>query len=408
MKKLFTIPIRVIGLCVLFTLMACSDAPEKDSSAEPIKIGGIFSLSGAPHLVEHAVYGAQMAFAEANKNGGVNGRPLELLVRDDRGSSGDGVQVAQSLHMREGVTALLGLNFSHVALALSSYSKQHEIVFIGGYGANNDLTWKDGHPYTFILEEAPAISVQAFARHAANTEKKRWAIVATNVTWGKSIAAAFKENLKSLNPEAEIAYEHYPAIKKLDAGAVAQALRFHDAEGVLSVLFGSDLAAFIRQVKQRGLADLTHISTMVGVPEEADFLGAEVPEGWFSYGFAAEQYDYPPYQEFAQRFQKRYDQHPRMNGMWGYVSAKFLIEGLRKSPSLSSDDIAKTLEGLEISTPVGAAKLREVDHRSTIGYWHGTVKHIDGKARLTNTEQNNVNALSPSDEWIKQQRQQNR
>ena len=88
---------------------------------------------------------------------------------------------------------------------------------------------------------------------AAKLKKKRWALVYPNYEYGQAAVAAFKENLKKLQPDVEFVAEQAPPLGKIDAGAVAQALADAKPDAIFNVLFGSDLTKFAREGKNRGL-----------------------------------------------------------------------------------------------------------------------------------------------------------
>lgn len=80
-------------------------------AAEPIKIGGIFSLTALPSEMGSARDGVELAVKEFNEAGGLNGRMAELLVRDDKGEPGDAVRVAEELIFRDNVSAIVATTF---------------------------------------------------------------------------------------------------------------------------------------------------------------------------------------------------------------------------------------------------------------------------------------------------------
>ena len=93
-------------------------------AAEPIRIGDINSYSGLPAFTLPYRNGWQLALAEINDKGGVLGRPLEVISRDDGGNPGNALTAANELVARENVVLLMGTFFSHVGLAVSDFAKQ--------------------------------------------------------------------------------------------------------------------------------------------------------------------------------------------------------------------------------------------------------------------------------------------
>src|SRR5437868_14790363 len=88
----------------------------------PIKLGELNSYKVFPAFLEPYKKGWQLALDEINAAGGVNGRKLEVISREDGGSTGDAVRVAEELIAREKVEILMGTFASNVGLAVSNFA----------------------------------------------------------------------------------------------------------------------------------------------------------------------------------------------------------------------------------------------------------------------------------------------
>ena len=100
------------ALALLFTGQAQAQGP--------IKIGELNSYKTVPAFLEPYRRGWELAVEEVNKAGGIGGRPLEVVSRDDNGTPGDAVRTAEELVSRENVALLTGTFLSHVGLASST------------------------------------------------------------------------------------------------------------------------------------------------------------------------------------------------------------------------------------------------------------------------------------------------
>src|SRR5689334_20621634 len=90
----------------------------------PIKLGEVNSYKAQPASLEPYRKGMDLAVEEINAAGGVNGRKLELIVRDDNANPGDAVRAAEELLSREKVDVLAGSFLSNIGLALTDFAKQ--------------------------------------------------------------------------------------------------------------------------------------------------------------------------------------------------------------------------------------------------------------------------------------------
>src|ERR1041385_2621279 len=92
-------------------------------AGKPIKIGEINSYKAQPAFLEPYKKGMELAIEEVNAGGGVNGRKLELLTRDDNANPGEAVRAAEELISREQVDVLAGSFLSNIGLALTDFAK---------------------------------------------------------------------------------------------------------------------------------------------------------------------------------------------------------------------------------------------------------------------------------------------
>jgi branched-chain amino acid transport system substrate-binding protein len=104
----------VSSLAALATIGAASLS--FSAHAQPIRIGELNSYKQFPAFLEPYKKGMELAQAEINAAGGINGRPIEVITRDDNGTPGDAVRVAEELLAREKVTLLMGTFASNVGL----------------------------------------------------------------------------------------------------------------------------------------------------------------------------------------------------------------------------------------------------------------------------------------------------
>src|SRR5690625_2261208 len=134
-------------------VMTAADAPE------PIKIGEFNSYTGFAAFTLPYRDGWQLALEEINESGGVLGRPLEVISRDDGASPADAITVANELVAREGVSILFGTFLSNVGVAVSDFAKQRRVLFLAAEPLTDTLAWSLGNRYTFRLR--PGTYVQA-------------------------------------------------------------------------------------------------------------------------------------------------------------------------------------------------------------------------------------------------------
>lgn len=349
-----------------------------------IKIGEVNSYKRFPAFLEPYKKGWELGVEEVNAAGGVLGRKLEFVSRDDGGNQGDAVRLAEELLSREGVSFLAGTFASNIGLAVSDFAKQKKVLFIAAEPLTDKIVWDNGNRYTFRLRPSTYMQTAMLIPDAAKLKQKRWAIVYPNYEYGQSATAAFKKLLKEKQPDVEFVTEQAPPLGKIDAGAVVQAIADAKPDAIFSSLFGPDLANFVRQGNLRGLfKDRPVFNLLAGEPEYLDPLKEETPNGWYVTGYPWYGISTPEHKKFLDAYQKRHNDYPRLGSVVGYTLVKTVAAAIRKAGSLDTEKLIAAMKGLEVDSPFGKMTYRALDHQSTMGAYVGQIGLRDGKGVMT-------------------------
>ncbi len=261
----------------LTVLAGLTSGVSRASAEETIKIGEINSYSGLPAFTEPYRKGWQLALEEINAAGGVDGKKLEVISKDDGGKPAEAVTAANELVSKDGVVMLAGTFFSNIGLAVSDFAKQKKILFLAAEPLTDAITWSKGNRYTFRLRPANYEQAAMLAEEAAKLPAKKWATIAPNYEYGQSAVAVFKKLLSAKRPDIEWVGEQWPPQGKIDAGAVVEAIARTEPEAILNVTFGPDLVKLVREGNTRGLfKGRSVVSFLTGEPEYLDPLKDEV------------------------------------------------------------------------------------------------------------------------------------
>jgi branched-chain amino acid transport system substrate-binding protein len=390
---------KVLGAAVVALSVGMAGSA---AAQDAIKIGDVNSYKALPAFTIPYKQGVDLAVEEINAKGGVLGRPLEVVSRDDQGKPGEAVRYAEELFGREDVVMLTGSFFSHVGLALAGYAKQKKQLYLAAEPLADSLIWQEGNRYTFRLRPSTWAQASMLAEEAAKTGAKRWATIAPNYAYGKDAVAAFKEALKQRVPDVEFVGEQWPALGKIDAAAEAQALEAMKPDGIYNVTFGGDLARFVREGSLRELfKGRTVLGLLTGEPEYLDPLGAEAPDGWIVTGYPWEQVETPAHTAFVKAYQTRYDDYPRLGSLVGYNTILSIAAVIEKAGSTDTEAMVDAFEGLELETPSGPITYRAIDHQSTMGAWVGKTAVRDGKGVMVDWSYESGADYMPPDDVVK-------
>ncbi len=345
-----------------------------------IKIGEVNSYKAQPAFLEPYKKGMELAVAQINAAGGVNGKKLELITRDDNANPGDAVRVAEELLSREKVDVLTGTFLSHIGLALTDFAKQKKVFFLAGEPLTDKIVWANGNEYTFRLRPSTYMQAAMLVPDAAKMGKKRWAVVYPNYEYGQSAAATFKQLMKAAQPDVEFVAEQATPLGKIDAGPVAQALADAKPDAIFNVLFGADLAKFVREGNTRELFKGREVvSLLTGEPEYLDPLKDETPNGWLVTGYPWNGVSIPAHKPFLDAYQKAFGTYPRLGSVVGYAMIQSVAEGIKKAGGTETAKMVAAFKGLKVDTPFGTITYRAEDHQSTMGAFVGRTKNDGGK-----------------------------
>jgi branched-chain amino acid transport system substrate-binding protein len=158
-------------------------------AAEPIKFGLVTALSGQSALAGEAITrGMQIAIDEINAKGGVLGRPVELVRRDDEANPAKGVVAARELIYREKVAVVFGGLDTPVSMAIVPLMNQEKVPFMGPWAAGTGITKNGANPnFAFRVSAVDEIVDEGMLAYAQKTfNAKKPGLILVNNPWGES------------------------------------------------------------------------------------------------------------------------------------------------------------------------------------------------------------------------------
>ncbi len=376
-------------------------APAQDA----IRVGELNSYKSQPAFLEPYRKGWQLAVEEINAAGGVLGKKFEVVSRDDGGNPGDAVRVADELATREGTNVIAGTFLSHVGLAVTEFAGKKQVFFLAAEPLTDKITWQNGNRYTFRLRASTYEQVAMLLPAALDAKKKRWALVYPNFEYGQAAAATFKELMKAKQPDVEFVTEQAPPLGKVDAGAIVQAIDDAKPDAIFNVLFGPDLAKFVREGNTRGvLKNRFAVSLLSGEPEYLDPLKDDTPVGWWVTGYPWNKIDTPEHKAFLDAYRKRWNDYPRLGSVVGYVTMKSLAAGIAKAGSTDTEKLIAAFKDLHLDSPFGPFYYRASDHQATMGAYVGKLAVENGQGTMVDFKYVDGASVLPPPEEVKKLR----
>lgn len=357
-KKFFLL--LIIGCHIVMQIFMGLPLLGHAKSKEPIKLGHITPLSGLfIGAGEPQSKGALLAAKIINEEGGILGRPVEILLRDDEVRPAIGVRMARELHKEHGVNFFLGIASSGVALALKSVMEEQNTLLITCAAHSTQITGKQFSRSVFRITDDARTRNYALAQliHERFPNIKKWANISPDYEYGHSCWENFIERLGQLDPRVTVVADRWP---RYGAGggygphitAILQA----EPEGLHSVLYGGDMIAFLREAKQWGLFDkiklftASHLGWDVPYALKKDMVSILTAEHYLDLA-----YNYSLSKKFNTRFKETYGKDYFIYGQ-GYAAPGFdavyaYKAAIEKAKSLDVNAVRKALEEPDYRLP---------------------------------------------------------
>ena len=371
----------------------------------PIKIGEINSYSAIPQFTQPYKQGWQLAVEQINAQGGLLGRQVEVIARDDAGKPEEALRHAIELTSKEKVDVLAGGFLSNVGLALADHAAKTKRVFVASEPLTDAIVWDKGNRYTFRLRPSTYMQAAMLVEEAAKLPAKRWATIAPNYEYGQSAVASFKELLKAKRPDVEFVNEQWPAQGKIDAGSTLTATMASKPDAIFNVTFGADLAKLVREGNQRNVFPKTPVvSLLSGEPEYLEVLKDETPKGWIVTGYPWDQLDNKEHASFAANYFAKFRENPKVGSVVGYATMQAIFAAIQKAGSTDNEKLVKAFRGLKFSTPFGPAEFRAIDQQSTMGAYVGKLELRGNQGTMVQWRYADGKNYQPTDAYVKARR----
>ena len=392
----------LLGVCTV--ALGATSALSVQAQA-PIRIGEINSYSAIPQFTQPYKQGWQLAVEEINASGGLLGRKVEVIARDDAGKPEDALRHAIELTSQEKVDVLAGGFLSNVGLALADHALRTKRLFIASEPLTDAIVWDKGNRYTFRLRASTYMQAAMLVEEAAKLPAKRWATLAPNYEYGQSAVASFKELLKAKRPDVEFVGEQWPALGKIDAGSSLSALMQSKPDAIFNVTFGADLAKLVREGNQRSIFPRVPVVSMLsGEPEYLEVLKDETPKGWIVTGYPWDQIDTKEHASFAANYYKKFKENPKLGSVVGYATMQAIFAGIKKAGTTDNEKLIVAMRGLKFSTPFGPAEFRAIDQQSTMGAYVGKLDVRGNQGTMTQWRYADGKNYQPTDVYVKARR----
>jgi branched-chain amino acid transport system substrate-binding protein len=367
--------VTIIVAAVALFAAATAHAADKP----PIVVGFVHSMSGPMSMYGiSSEAGGKIALEEINAAGGILGRPLKMITRDDKLNPEVGLREAKDLVTTEKVDVLSGTISSAVGVAISNYAKREKKLFFLTIAQSSSITEENFHRYVFrtttntvpYFGYAPAIAL------AKTKRAKKIITLGFDYEAGRNAIKMFKEKYLQLVPDAKIIDELWTPLNTTDFTPFITKIANSGADAfVLGAIYGGGELAFTKQADAFGLYDkMFAIQPCAGDVETWSNVkqGEPYPKG----ALATTRY---PFWILKDAKNKAFvEKHKAMTGFWPsygalnqYVITYALKAAIEKVGAVDTEKIITALEGMTLDTLVGKVPIRPYDHQAMMPTGYG-------------------------------------
>lgn len=366
--------IAVIVVSVLVFIGVLKSACAADAEKGTVKIGYLSALSGPFAAVEYLTTPAvQMVVDDVNAKGGLLGRKVELVIRDDQG---DPSMVRQKLDELKaaGVVAVVGSLLDPCCPPISQWAADNKIPAIIPMTVNMAMRTTGFNKYAFITgPEAPALA-KVLVKNLTKQNIKSIYSIGADTDVGHEVFESFWVGMKKEKPTVKNLGSAMTGIAEMEFSNIISSALARKPDLILLGLAGPPYANFVQQARRFNLFQKAKVAAgayLIGAGSTEPF-GTAYPEGIMCNTLCPLSIDEQAMKEFTKAYLARTKHYPDDITIEFHVCALAAIEAIKKANSTDADKIVKALEAVSLDTPVGKVRYRDFDHQATLPIYFAT------------------------------------
>ncbi len=342
---------------------------------QPLRIACITTLSGAAGILGRPQrLGMELAARKLNAAGGILGRQVEIIVRDDQSRPNDAVAAMREL-AGNGVKIFAGVLASPVALAMSGIAEELDSVFLNAASHGNNLTHEDFRKNYFRVTDYSAMRISAACRLMAERypDVTKWGAIIPDAEIGRSTIATFRAGMpryyrQLANKTVTIEEPVVVRFGATDFRNAISTLLSSGVDGIFVGVGGGDEVSFLQQAGQLGLSARVKVYVTSGSDfQVAKALGRRMPRNYWSghhWYFGAYPNNAVSRAVFEQYVAETNDRWPDGFVGMGYTAIAGVAAAAARVNDLGTASLIRGLEGLTFEAVKGNLTIRAEDHQA--------------------------------------------
>jgi branched-chain amino acid transport system substrate-binding protein len=317
----------------------------------------------------------KLAVEEINAKGGMLGRQIEILTRDDQYKPPAAARGARDLILRGKVDVIIGTGSSACCLAAQEITREYKMLQISAVANTERLTVVTLHPYYFQVVPSTYMDVSGMARAVAEKMKdvKSYVTISADYEFGHSCVEVFSDYMKKHRPDMKLIKSYWFPVGEVEFTSHISAI-LADKPDMCGMFYGGDAVQnFIKQAK-----GYDFFKKLIFLPAQAHGddvidMGEQFPENLLITARAPFWgIDTPQCKAFVEKYVVKTGRYPSEWSVMMYDAVYILHEAIKRAKSLDREAIARKLEGGKFTTLRGDLVIREIDHQLICPTYLGT------------------------------------
>lgn len=357
-----TPPVRFLSFALLVAL-GFTGPPAGAQGREPIRLGVIQPLSGPVAASGNYVrMGAEIARDWINARGGVLGRPLELLIEDNKSDPKEAASAAEKLIVRDRVPALMGAWGSSMTLAVMPKLEEYGVPMVVETSSSILITTK-GNPWVFRISPTSEMEALGLKAHLKDLGIRKADFLAVNTDWGRGAVKAFGEVLRESG--LGVGATEFMDQAATDMSAQLAKLRGGDADTLFLTTSVEQIVLVLKQAREQRLARKVITTGGSSSPNQLIAQAGEAAEGSYHLVFFLPWFpEAMPARDLARAFvdewgKRRHPFEGLTEGFRGHDGILTLVEAIRLAGRAERQAIRDALWKVELMGLNGPIKFHK-------------------------------------------------
>ena len=365
--------VAVIAMSALVLVGWTNVTDAADAGKETIKIGYLGTLSGPFGVVEpYQTPGVQMVIDDVNAKGGLLGKKVELIIRDDQG---DPSLVSQKLNELKaaGCIMILGAILDISCPPTSQWANDNKIPAILPGSAILKMRTTAFSKYAFNTVPVSYALANIFAKNFAQQNIKSIYFIGGDVGIAHDVYNLFWPAMKKIKPDTANLGSTWMAGNDMEFSEVISATLAKKPDLILMGIAGPPYSNFVQQARRFNLYKKTKTAGPYLLSSESIVhYGKTYPEGIMAVSWCPFSLSEKPMKDLTDAFLARTKLYPSEITMSWHISALAAIAAIRKANSIDADKLVNALETMSFDTPLGKVRYRDFDHQATLPVYFAT------------------------------------